>query len=129
MRDLKAIWQARDYHTAVQRCWQLYKQYRDSQPAVVAVLRRDLRLTLTYYQLQLEQPTWQRRFPRTTSRLERFSRTLRERCRSAGAYYSDDVILAMIAQMADETFQTGTGLDRAKRHTISTQTDTLPCLL
>jgi transposase-like protein len=57
MRDFKAIWQARDYHTAVQRCWQLYKQYRDSQPAVVAVLRRDLRLTLTYYQLQLEQPT------------------------------------------------------------------------
>jgi len=121
MRDFKAIWQAKDYHTAVQRCWQLYKQYRDTQPAAVAALRRDLRLTLTYYQLRLEHPNWPRRFLRTTSHLERFNRTLRKRCRSAGAYHSDQGLLAMVAQMADEAFQPGNGPARAKRHTFSTE--------
>jgi hypothetical protein len=120
MRDFKAIWQAKDYHTAVQRCWQLYKQYRHSQPAVVAALRRDLRLTLTYYQLYLQHPTWLRRFLRTTSHLERFNRAIRKRCRSAAAYHSDVGILAMVAQMADEAFQPGNDLARAKRHTFST---------
>jgi hypothetical protein len=120
LRDFKAIWQARDYHTAVQRCWQLYKQYRDSQPALVAVLRHDLRLTLTYYQLRLEHPTWPRRCLRTTSHLERFNRTLRKRCRSAGAYHSDQGLLAMVAQMADHAYQPGTGLARAKRHAFPT---------
>lgn len=120
MRDFKAIWQATDYHTAVQRCWQLFKQYRHSQPAALATMRRDLRLTLTYYQVRLDQPGWQRRFLRTTSRLERFNRALRKRCRSAGAYHSDEGLQAMIAQTADNAFQTGTTA-RAKRHPISTE--------
>jgi hypothetical protein len=120
MRDFKAIWQAKDYHTAVQRCWQVFKQYRHSQPAAVAAMRRDLRLTLTYYQLRLAQPGWQRRFLRTTSRLERFNRTLRKRCRSAGAYHSDEGLEAMIAQTADQAFQADAPA-RAKRHTISTE--------
>jgi hypothetical protein len=120
MRDFKAIWQAKDYHTAVQRCWQLYKQYRFSQPAAVATMRRDLRLTLTYYQVRLDQPGWQRRFLRTTSRLERFNRALRKRCRSAGAYHSDEGLEAMIAQTADHAFQPATHA-RAERHSIPTE--------
>ena len=120
MRDFKAIWQAKDYHTAVQRCWQLDKQYRHSQPAAVAALRRDLRLTLTYYQLRLGHPSWPCRFLRTTSHLERFNRTLRKRCRSAGAYHSDEGLLAMVAQTADQAFQPGNRPARAKRHTFST---------
>jgi hypothetical protein len=38
---------------------------------------------------------------RTTSRLDRFNRTLRRHIRTAGAYHSDDGILAVIAQEAD----------------------------
>lgn len=120
LRDFKAIWQAKDYHTAVQRCWQLFKQYRHSQPAAVAAMRRDLRLTLTYYQVRLDQPGWQRRFLRTISRLERFNRALRKRCRSAGAYHSDQGLHAMIAQTADNAFQTAAS-PRAQRHPISTE--------
>lgn len=107
LRDFQTIWQARDYHTAVQRCWQLYQQYRHSQPAAVATFRRDLRLTLTYFHIRLEHPTWSRRYLRTTSRLERFNRAIRKRCRTAGAYHSDEGLQAMLAQTADEAFQPG----------------------
>ena len=88
--------------------------------AAVATLRRDIRLTLTYYQLRLDQPGWQRRFLRTTSRLERFNRALRKRCRTAGAYHSDDGLQAMIAQTADLAFQADAPAG-AKRHTIPTE--------
>jgi hypothetical protein len=120
MRDYKAIWQAREYHTAVQRSWKFSKQYRHSQPAAVGAMRRDLRLALTYYQVRLDHPGWQHRFLRTTSRLERFSRALRKRCRSANAYHSDAGSLAMIAQTGDNAFQTGASA-RARRHPISTE--------
>jgi hypothetical protein len=120
LRDFQAIWQAKDYHMAVQRCWQVFKQYRHSQPAAVATLRRDLRLTLTYYQVRLDQPGWQRRFLRTTSRLERFNRAVRKRCRSAGAYHSDQGLEAMLAQTADNAFQSDQPA-RSRRHAIPTE--------
>ncbi len=119
LRDFQAIFKARDYHTAVQRCWQVYLQYRHSQPKAVAALRSDLRKTLTYYHILRQQPTWPRRYLRTTARLERFNRSLRKHARSAGAYHSDTGLLAMIAQTADQAFQPGRPA-RAKRHPFST---------
>jgi hypothetical protein len=121
LRHFKAIWQAKEYQTVLRRYLQVYRQYRDSQPDAVATLRRDFRATLSYYDIAQQHPTWQRRFLRTTSHLERFNRALRKRCRSAGAYHSDNGILAMLAQTADEAFQPATGPARAKCHTISTE--------
>jgi hypothetical protein len=120
LKDFQAIWQAKQYATALRRYLAVCRQYRYSQPAAVATLRRDFRLTLTYYQLLKEHPAWQRRFLRTTSHLERFNRRLRKRCRSAGAYHSDIGISAMIAQTADQAFKPGLRPAQA-RHTVSTQ--------
>jgi hypothetical protein len=120
LSDFKAIWQAKQYATALRRYLQVYRKYRDSQPAAVATLRRDFRATLACYQIKQAHPTWHWRFLRTTSRLERFNRSLRKRCRSAGAYHSDQGLEAMIAQTADEAFQPACAA-RAKRHTIPTE--------
>ncbi len=120
LRDFRAIWQAQTCQTVLRRYLQVYHQYCDTQPKAVATLRRDFRATLTYYQVQQAHPHWHRRFLRTTSRLERFNRSLRRRFRSAGAYHSDDGLLAAIAQTADEAFQPGLPPASAKRHTIST---------
>jgi transposase-like protein len=121
LRDFEAIWQAKECKTVLRRYIKVYHQYRDSQPAAVATLRRDFRATLTHFGIEQQHPTWQRRFVRTTSRLERFNPSLRKRCRAAGAYHSDDGILAMVAQTADEAFQPSTGPARIKRHIISTE--------
>jgi hypothetical protein len=101
LKDFQAIWAAKEYATALRRYLQVVRQYRDTQPDAVATLRRDFRATVTYYHIQQRYPTWQRRHLRTTSRLERFNRTLRRHIRTAGAYHSDDGILAVIAQEAD----------------------------
>lgn len=120
LNDFKAIWQAKQYATALRRYLQVYRKYRDAQPAAVATLRRDFRTTLAYYQVKQEHPTWDWRFLRTTSRLERFNRALRKRCRAAGAYHSDQGLEAMLAQTADEAFQPG-HVTCAMRHTIPTE--------
>jgi transposase-like protein len=101
LKDFQAIWAAKEYTTMLRRYLQVVRQYRATQPAAVATLRRDFRATITYYHIQQRHPTWRRRHLRTTSRLERFNRTLRRHIRTAGAYHSDDGILAVIAQEAD----------------------------
>jgi transposase-like protein len=105
LQDFRHIWAAKHYATALRRYLAVWRQYRTSQPAAVAALRRDFRATVAYYQVELAHPDWPRRLLRTTSRLERFNRRLRKRCRAAGAYHSDEGILAMLAQTADEAFQ------------------------
>jgi transposase-like protein len=101
LKDFQAIWAAKEYATVLRRYLQVVRQYRDTQPAAVATLRRDFRATVAYYQIQQRHPNWHRRHLRTTSRLERFNRTLRRHIRTAGAYHSDAGILAVIAQEAD----------------------------
>ena len=101
LKDFQAIWAAKEYATMLRRYLQVVRQYRATQPDAVATLRRDFRATITYYHIQQRHPTWHRRHLRTTSRLERFNRTLRRHIRTAGAYHSDDGILAVIAQEAD----------------------------
>lgn len=105
LRDFKAIWQAKHYATALRRYLAVWRQYRTEQPAAVATLRRDFRATVAYFAIAQTHPSWPHTLLRTTSRLERFNRRLRTHCRAAGAYHSDDGILAMVAQVADEAFQ------------------------
>ena len=99
-KDFHAIWQAQRYDTVLRRYLKVVRKYRDSQPKAVATLRRDFRSTVTYYFIEQQFPSWERRHLRTTSRLERFNRRLRRRTRAAGAYHSDQGLLAMIAQEA-----------------------------
>lgn len=99
-KHFQAIWQSRQYATALRRYLQVVRTYRHSQPDAVATLRRDFRSTLTYFGLEAEFPAWDRQHLRTTSRLERFNRTLRRQIRAANAYHSDLGVLAMVAQQA-----------------------------
>lgn len=107
LKDFAAIWDSKDYATALRRYVRVCRQYRHAQPAAVATLRRDFRSTVTYYQLAAQHPTWPRPCLRTTSYLERLNRRFRRRIRAANAYHSDTGVLAMIAQEADQAFRPG----------------------
>lgn len=107
LKDFQAIWDAKEYATALRRYLQVVRQYRSTQPKAVATLRRDFRSTLTYYQIQKQHPNWPRSLLRATSHIERFNRRLRRRIRTANAYHSDSGILAVVAQEADQAFRAG----------------------
>ena len=98
LKDFGQIWEARRYETMLRRYLKVVRTYHDTQPEAVATLRRDFRSTVTYYALEKEFPTWERKHLRATSRLERFNRTLRRRTRAANAYHSVVGLGAMIAQ-------------------------------
>jgi hypothetical protein len=107
LKDFQAIWDAKEYATALRRYLHVVRQYRSTQPKAVATLRRDFRSTLTYYQIQKQHPTWPRSLLRATSHIERFNRRLRRRIRTANAFHSDAGILAVVAQEADYAFRPG----------------------
>ena len=90
------------YDTVLRRYLRVVRTYRDSQPEAVATLRRDFRSTISYYHIEQQFPAWDRKHLCTTSRLERFNRTIRRRARAASAYHSDQGLLAMVAQEAHE---------------------------
>lgn len=97
-KDFREIWEARRYETVLRRYLKVVRTYRHTQPEAAATLRRDFRFTVTYYALEKEFPSWERKHLRTTSRLERFNRRLRRRTRAANAYHSNTGLSAMIAQ-------------------------------
>jgi len=99
-KDFRSIWDARRYETASPRYLQVVRRYRQTQPEAVATLRRDFRLTVTYYAVEQEFPTWERRYLRTISHLERFNRQIRGRARVANAYHSEAGLRTMVAQEA-----------------------------
>jgi len=98
LKDFRQIWEAHRYETMLRRYLKVVRTYRHTQPEAVSTLRRDFRLTVTYYALEQQCPHWQRKYLRTTSRLERFNRKLRRRTRSANAYHSQLGIQAMVTQ-------------------------------
>lgn len=97
LNDFKAIWEARRYETMLRRYLKVVRAYRDTQPEAVATLRRDFRATVTYFQIEKQFPSWERKHLRTTSRLERFNRNIRRRTRPANAYHSDTGVTAMMS--------------------------------
>ncbi len=98
LKPICAIWEAKRYHTLLRRYLKVVRSLRDTQPKAVAALRRNFRQTIAYYIVLARFPHWQTRHLRTTSRLERFNRSLRRRLRSASAFHSDDGIIAVITQ-------------------------------
>jgi hypothetical protein len=99
LKDFKQIWEAHRYGTALRRYLKVVRLYRDTQTEAVATLRRDFRATVSYYPLEKQFPSWQRKNLRTTSHLERFNRNIRRRTRPANAYHSDAGVTAMMAQV------------------------------
>jgi transposase-like protein len=99
LNDFKQIWEARRYDTVLRRYLKVIRTYRDTQPEAVATLRRDFRATITYYAIEQQFPSWERKHLRTTSRLERFNRNIRRRTRPANAYHSDLGAMAMMSQV------------------------------
>jgi hypothetical protein len=99
LKDFKQIWEARRYETMLRRYLKVVRAYRDTQPEAVATLRRDFRATVTYYAIEKQFPSWERKHLRTTSRLERFNRNIRRRTRPANAYHSDRGVTAMMSQV------------------------------
>lgn len=97
-KDFHAIYQAKRSSTMLRRYLQVWRTYRHTQPKAVQTLRRDFRQTITYFCIQRLHPDWELRHLRTTSRLERFNRRIRERARAASAYHSDEGIKAMLSQ-------------------------------
>ena len=95
-RDFHQIWTAKQRNTALRRYRQVVRQYRTTQPEAVRCLRADFRATIAYFDIQAHHPHWKLTHLRTTSRLERFNRTLRRRTRAAAAYHSDLGLQAMI---------------------------------
>jgi len=83
----------------LERYLAVVRAYRETQPEAVATLRRDFRSSITFYALEQQFPDWQRHHLRTTSRLERFNRTVRHRTRAANAYHSDAGLTAMMSQV------------------------------
>jgi hypothetical protein len=72
-RDFVAIFQAQQRSSFLRRALRIVQQYRTTQPAAVATLRRDFAATLAYFAVQARRPTWPRTYLRTTNRLERFN--------------------------------------------------------
>jgi transposase-like protein len=105
-RDFHHIWEAKQRTTALRRLLRVVRQYRTTQPEAVRCLRADFRTTFAYFAVHERHPTWQRTHLRTTSRLERFNRTLRRRARAAVAYHSDTGLEAMVHHQVN-TFNAG----------------------
>lgn len=98
LKPICDIWEAKRYDTVLRRYLKVVRTLRDTQPKAVAALRRDFRQTIAYYTVLARFPDWQTRHLRTTSRLERFNRTLRRRFRTAAALHSDEGITAVVSQ-------------------------------
>jgi hypothetical protein len=99
MKGFKEIWEARRYQTMLRRYLKVVRAYRDTQPEAVATLQRDFRATVTYYAIEKQCPSWERKYLRTTSHLERFNRNIRRRTRPANAYHSNAGVTAMMSQV------------------------------
>jgi len=97
-KDFHAIYQAKRWETMLRRYHQVVRRYRHTQPDAVRTLRRDFRATITYFFMQRKHPDWPLTDLRTTSRLERFNRSVRRRTRAASAYHADAGVKAMMVQ-------------------------------
>jgi Transposase, Mutator family len=95
------IWQATDRAT-VQRRWRAFRTaWRSREPDAVAALARAFDATLAYL-TALERgrergETWEPRYLRTTSALERVNRALRQKARQMGSFQAEAGVAAAVA--------------------------------
>lgn len=98
LKDACAVYEAPTAAQARERVAAFRVTWGEQEAKAVATLERDFEQTLTYYavatEAQVAGNTWLATYLRTTSGLERFNRGLRRKWRQAGAYWSEDGLLA-----------------------------------
>jgi transposase-like protein len=98
LKDACAVYEASTAAQARERAGAFRVKWGELEAKAVATLDRDFEQTLTYHDVAAEAQTagntWLAAYLRTTSSLERFNRRLRRKWRQAGAYWSEDGLLA-----------------------------------
>jgi transposase-like protein len=117
LKDACAVYEAPTAAQAEERAAAFRVTWGEQEAKAVATLERDFEQTLTYYavaaEAQVAGNTWLATYLRTTSGLERFNRGLRRKWRQAGAFWSEDGLLAAMwlvtqeGEWRDKTTRTG----------------------
>jgi transposase-like protein len=100
LQEAARIWEPLDA-TAVRARYRAFcAQWRETEPAVVAALRRLFPLTLPYLEARARGREWGQDWPvqalRTTSPLERLNRILRQKARQVGTFQSRQGLTAAV---------------------------------
>jgi hypothetical protein len=101
LKDAAAIWQATD-RAELQRRRQAFRAaWSEREPEAVATLERTVGATTAYLaaldRARERDQVWDPRHLRTTSALERANRALRQKARQAGAFHSEQGLVAALA--------------------------------
>jgi transposase-like protein len=101
LQEAAAIWQATDRTTVSQRRQAFLEKWGTREPKVVGKLKEVWPHTLAYL-AALERgrergETWEPRYLRTTSALERANRALRQKARQVGVFQAEPGLLAALA--------------------------------
>jgi len=117
LKDACAVYEAPTAAEAWARAGAFRVKWGELEAKAVVTLERDFEQTLTYHVVAAEAQaagnTWLATYLRTTSGLERFNRGLRRKWRQAGAYWSEDGLLAAMwlvtqeGERRDKTTRTG----------------------
>lgn len=94
MQHIQAIFAAASPQAMTHQRDAFVRHWQAQQPEVVATLCRDWSETAAFFRVLARFPTWERKFLRTTSLLERVNRMLRRLFRAAGAFHSAAGLLA-----------------------------------
>jgi len=109
LKDACAVYEAPTAAQARQRAAAFRVRWAEQEAKAVATLERDFEQTLTYHAVAAEAQTagntWLTTYLRTTSGLERFNRGLRRKWRQAGAFWSEDGLLAAMWLVTKEGAQ------------------------
>ena len=115
LKDACAVYEAATAAQARERAVVFRVKWGEQEAKAVATLERDFEQTLTYHvvagEAQTAGNTWLATYLRTTSGLERFNRGLRRKWRQAGAFWSEDGLLAAMWFVTQE----GAQRDKATR--------------
>jgi transposase-like protein len=106
LKDACAVYEAPTAAQAQERAATFRVTWGEQEAKAVATLERDFEQTLIYYavaaEAQVAGNTWLATYLRTTSGLERFNRGLRRKWRQAGAFWSEDGLMAAMWLVTQE---------------------------
>ena len=100
-QQVRTVFYASSPLQATQRRDAFCTQWQTDQPELVASLSRDWHESIAFFRILTRFPTWQLRYLRTTSLLERINRKIRRLFRAASAFHSAAGLLATAARVLD----------------------------
>jgi len=99
LNQIRPIFDAPDIELARQMTAVFDRDYRDTQPRLVKILRTDWLDNFAFLPLLARFPAWKPRSLRTTSLLERVNRMIRRLSRAANAFHSPTGLLATVSRV------------------------------